>query len=112
MLLAELVQASDAVRATLAKHSFPDGVEYRIAYDPTIFVRASIRNVIKTLFEALVLDLQVMLDELQLRPEHPYLSLRLQTPEGYTPNDASLGSSSSTWPAATPASRCASSIAT
>jgi rhamnogalacturonan endolyase len=30
-------------------------------------------------------------DDFALRPATPYLSLRLQTPEGYTPNDGSVG---------------------
>jgi multidrug efflux pump len=37
------------------KASFPKGVEYRIVYDPTINVRDSIREVVKTLFIAILL---------------------------------------------------------
>src|SRR5687767_13749477 len=44
---------------------FPDGIEHRIVYDPTIFVRASIRNVIVTLFEAVALVVLVVLLFLQ-----------------------------------------------
>ncbi len=44
---------------------FPEGIEYRIAYDPTLFVRASIDNVVGTLFEAVVLVLLVVLLFLQ-----------------------------------------------
>ena len=62
---ASAIAVSDAVRATLAAHQYPAGIEYRIAYDPTIFVRASIRNVIKTLFEAIVLVVIVVLLFLQ-----------------------------------------------
>jgi gold/copper resistance efflux pump len=62
---ASAIAVSDAVRATLAAHKYPDGIEYKIAYDPTIFVRASIRNVIKTLFEAIVLVVLVVLLFLQ-----------------------------------------------
>src|SRR6185369_3035317 len=41
------IQISDNVRATMAdiKKAMPDGVEYRIVYDPTQFVRASIKAV-------------------------------------------------------------------
>ena len=62
---ASAIAVSDAVRATLAAHKYPDGIQYKIAYDPTIFVRASIRNVIKTLFEAIVLVVLVVLLFLQ-----------------------------------------------
>jgi multidrug efflux pump len=37
------------------KHEFPEGLAYRIAYDPTQFVRASIHAVIVTLLEAVLL---------------------------------------------------------
>jgi gold/copper resistance efflux pump len=59
------IAVSDAVRATLEAHQYPDGIRYKIAYDPTIFVRASIRNVIKTLFEAIVLVVLVVMLFLQ-----------------------------------------------
>ncbi|MEZ5285118.1 MAG: efflux RND transporter permease subunit [Vicinamibacterales bacterium] len=38
------LEASDEVRATMErlKQDFPDGVDYRIVYDPTRFVRNSI----------------------------------------------------------------------
>lgn len=51
------------VRATMERlqAGFPAGIEYRIAYDPTIFVRASIDNVVKTLFEAIVLVVIVVI---------------------------------------------------
>jgi gold/copper resistance efflux pump len=44
---------------------FPEGISYEIAYDPTIFVQASIDNVVKTLLEALVLVVIVVLLFLQ-----------------------------------------------
>lgn len=55
------------VRAELDRLSkdFPDGVEYRVAYDPTLFVRASIDNVITALFEAVLLVVIVVLLFLQ-----------------------------------------------
>lgn len=51
------------VRETMERlrAGFPAGIEYRIAYDPTIFVRASIDNVVKTLFEAIVLVVIVVI---------------------------------------------------
>ena len=54
---ANALEVSAAVRARLAelRQRFPDGVTDRIAYDPTVFVRASIRNVTSTLLEAVVL---------------------------------------------------------
>src|SRR5205085_9708101 len=50
--------------ADLAKR-FPEGLEYRIVYNPTIFVRESIDAVIHTLFEAIVLVVIVVLIFLQ-----------------------------------------------
>ena len=50
--------------AELSK-SFPEGLTYEIAYDPTLFVRASIESVVHTLFEALVLVVLVVLLFLQ-----------------------------------------------
>lgn len=38
----------------LAK-SFPEGIEHKIVYDPTVFVRGSIEAVVKTLLEAVLL---------------------------------------------------------
>jgi gold/copper resistance efflux pump len=61
------IAVSDSVRATLERlqAGFPEGIEYRIAYDLTIFVRSSIKNVVSTLFEAVVLVLLVVLLFLQ-----------------------------------------------
>src|SRR6202022_2330882 len=51
------LQISENVRATMAeiKKNMPEGVEYRIVYDPTQFVRASIEAVVHTLLEAVAL---------------------------------------------------------
>lgn len=51
------IEISNNVRKTMdqIKRTFPEDVEYRIAYDPTIFVRGSIEAVVHTLFEAIVL---------------------------------------------------------
>lgn len=61
------IELSDAVRATMARLSkdFPAGVEYDIAYDPTVFVRGSIDAVIKTLLEAILLVVVVVILFLQ-----------------------------------------------
>ncbi len=61
------LEISAEVRKTmdeLAKN-MPEGVEYRIAYDPTQFVRASIKSVIHTLLEAIVLVVLVVILFLQ-----------------------------------------------
>jgi hydrophobe/amphiphile efflux-1 (HAE1) family protein len=48
-----------------AKQSFPAGLEYAIPYDSTRFVTTSIREVIQTLFEAIVLVILVVFIFLQ-----------------------------------------------
>ncbi|VTU30414.1 Efflux pump membrane transporter BepE [Variovorax sp. PBL-H6] len=45
--------------------NMPEGVEYRIAYDPTQFVRASIESVVHTLLEAILLVVLVVILFLQ-----------------------------------------------
>ncbi|HUE14338.1 MAG TPA: efflux RND transporter permease subunit [Planctomycetaceae bacterium] len=47
------------------KPSFPDGVEYEIAYDTTPFIRESVIDVVRTLFEAVALVGMVVLVFLQ-----------------------------------------------
>ncbi|HSC84938.1 MAG TPA: efflux RND transporter permease subunit [Pseudomonas sp.] len=61
------IEISDAVRARMAelKKSFPQGVDYEIVYDPTIFVRGSIEAVVHTLLEAIVLVVLVVILFLQ-----------------------------------------------
>jgi multidrug efflux pump len=61
------IEASNQVRDTMAalQQSFPDGLEYRIVYDPTTFVRHSIVAVVATLFEAILLVVVVVLVFLQ-----------------------------------------------
>ena len=58
---------SDQVRAAMAdlKQDFPAGVDYKIVYDPTQFVRASIHAVIHTLLEAIALVVIVVIVFLQ-----------------------------------------------
>ena len=61
------IAISDAVRATMErlKKNFPEGVDYSIVYDPTIFVRGSIKAVIHTLLEALAMVVLVVIVFLQ-----------------------------------------------
>ena len=61
------IQISDSVRETMAelKQSFPPGVDFRIAYDPTVFVRGSIDAVVHTLLEAVALVVVVVIVFLQ-----------------------------------------------
>jgi multidrug efflux pump len=61
------IDVSDQVRAKMAelKKSFPEGMDYEIVYDPTIFVRSSIEAVVHTLFEALILVVLVVILFLQ-----------------------------------------------
>jgi hydrophobe/amphiphile efflux-1 (HAE1) family protein len=61
------IATSDAVRATMTelKKNFPDGLDYNIVYDPTIFVRDSIKAVVHTLLEAIVLVVIVVILFLQ-----------------------------------------------
>ena len=61
------IQISDDVRVKMAElaRSFPDGLSYDIVYDPTVFVRGSIDAVIKTLFEAILLVVLVVVLFLQ-----------------------------------------------
>ena len=61
------IAISDAVRERMAelKQSFPQGVDYEIVYDPTIFVRGSIEAVVHTLLEAIVLVVLVVILFLQ-----------------------------------------------
>jgi NodT family efflux transporter outer membrane factor (OMF) lipoprotein len=58
---------STSIRKTMAELSqrFPQGLEYQIVYDPTIFVRESINAVVRTLIEAFVLVFIVVLIFLQ-----------------------------------------------
>ncbi|TRX73528.1 efflux RND transporter permease subunit [Pseudomonas mangiferae] len=61
------IEISNQVRAKMAelKQSFPEGMDYSIVYDPTIFVRGSIEAVVHTLFEAILLVVLVVVLFLQ-----------------------------------------------
>uniref|UniRef100_UPI001BFE653A efflux RND transporter permease subunit n=1 Tax=Rheinheimera oceanensis TaxID=2817449 RepID=UPI001BFE653A len=61
------IQISNDVRAKMAELSknFPEGLTYSLVYDPTIFVRGSIEAVVKTLLEAVLLVVLVVVLFLQ-----------------------------------------------
>ncbi|WP_156493093.1 efflux RND transporter permease subunit, partial [Oleiphilus sp. HI0125] len=61
------IQISNDVRASMAalKETFPEGMDYKIVYDPTVFVRGSIEAVVQTLLEAMLLVVIVVLLFLQ-----------------------------------------------
>src|SRR5690606_24298359 len=64
---ANALDVSAQVRETMKELSadFPPGLEYRIEYDPTQFVRSSIKAVISTLLEAIALVVLVVIVFLQ-----------------------------------------------
>jgi hydrophobe/amphiphile efflux-1 (HAE1) family protein/NodT family efflux transporter outer membrane factor (OMF) lipoprotein len=64
---ANALQLSSDVRHAMdeLKKSFPDGVDYSVVYDPTIFVRHSIEAVVHTLLEAILLVVIVVILFLQ-----------------------------------------------
>ena len=59
---ANAIEVGDAVKARMAELSvnFPPGLEYSVPYDTTTFVRVSIREVVKTLAEAMLLVFAVV----------------------------------------------------
>jgi multidrug efflux pump len=61
------IAISNEVRAKMAelKQAFPEGVDYSIVYDPTVFVRGSIEAVVHTLLEAIALVVLVVILFLQ-----------------------------------------------
>lgn len=61
------IEISDNVRAKMAElqNTFPQGIEHSIVYDPTVFVRGSIEAVVKTLLEAMLLVVVVVVLFLQ-----------------------------------------------
>ena len=64
---ANALQLSRDVRRTMEelKKNFPEGIDYSVVYDPTVFVRHSIAAVVHTLFEALLLVVMVVIIFLQ-----------------------------------------------
>jgi multidrug efflux pump len=61
------IDISNKVRRTMVelKKNFPEGMDYSIVYDPTVFVRGSITAVIHTLLEAVALVVLVVILFLQ-----------------------------------------------
>jgi len=61
------IAISESVRAKMQelKRDFPQGVDYQIVYDPTVFVRGSIHAVVHTLLEAILLVVLVVIVFLQ-----------------------------------------------
>jgi len=61
------IDTSNRVRAKMEelKRGFPPGVDYSVVYDTTVFARESIRAVIQTLFEAILLVVIVVVIFLQ-----------------------------------------------
>ncbi len=64
---ANAVELSSSIRAAMAElaEDFPPGVSWRVAYDPTVFVKESIKSVISTLLEAVLLVVFVVVLFLQ-----------------------------------------------
>ena len=64
---ANSIALSDSVREKMAdlESSFPQGVEWDVVYDPTVFVRSSISSVVSTLLEAVLLVVIVVVVFLQ-----------------------------------------------
>ncbi|MGI8891129.1 MAG: efflux RND transporter permease subunit [Chthoniobacterales bacterium] len=61
------IATAHEVRSTMEKLSkdFPKGLEYRVIYDPTVFVEESVSAVVHTIFEAVLLVVLVVMIFLQ-----------------------------------------------
>lgn len=61
------LETAEAIKARMVEMSkdFPEGIEYRIVYNPTDFIAESITELIKTIFEAVALVVLVILIFLQ-----------------------------------------------
>src|SRR5438477_5087563 len=64
---ANALELSKDVRHAMTelKKNFPEGIDYAVVYDPTVFVRRSIEAVVHTLFEAILLVVLVVILFLQ-----------------------------------------------
>jgi len=64
---ANALEISSSVRGAMAElaQGFPEGVDYKIVYDPTVFISESIDAVIRTLLEAIALVVLVVVIFLQ-----------------------------------------------
>ncbi|WOO43448.1 multidrug efflux RND transporter permease subunit [Rubellicoccus peritrichatus] len=54
---ANAIEVTDGIIAKLEElsKSFPEGLDYKVVYDNTLIIKSSIKEVVKTLFEALIL---------------------------------------------------------
>ncbi len=61
------LETADALRAEMVEiaKNMPAGIEYKIIYDPTRFIKSSIDEIYKTIFEAMILVVIVVLVFLQ-----------------------------------------------
>src|SRR5204863_117346 len=64
---ANAIQLSENVRRAMdgLRRNFPEGIDYAVVYDPTVFVRHSIEAVVHTLLEAILLVVLVVILFLQ-----------------------------------------------
>jgi hydrophobe/amphiphile efflux-1 (HAE1) family protein/NodT family efflux transporter outer membrane factor (OMF) lipoprotein len=64
---ANAIELSDNVRRAMdeLKQNFPEGIDYSVVYDPTVFVKSSINAVVVTLLEAILLVVIVVILFLQ-----------------------------------------------
>ena len=64
---ANAIELSENVRHTMQelKQNFPEGIDYSVVYDPTVFVKSSIKAVVVTLIEAVLLVVVVVIVFLQ-----------------------------------------------
>jgi len=64
---ANALETADAIKSLMAERAktFPEGIEYRIVYDTTVFISESVHEVFKTLIEAFILVFVVVLVFLQ-----------------------------------------------
>ncbi|MBS3903847.1 MAG: multidrug efflux RND transporter permease subunit [Simkania sp.] len=64
---ANALDVANSIRTTMARisNNFPKGLEYSIPYDTTLFIKSSIAEVIRTIFEAAILVVLVVFIFLQ-----------------------------------------------
>lgn len=69
------------IRATMERlaQSFPSGLGYRIAYDPTVFIRESVNAVFRTILEATALVVVVIILFLQSCAPQLFLSSQFRS---------------------------------
>ena len=79
---ANAIELSDAVRGKMAELAtrFPDGMSWKSPYDPTVFVRDSIRAVVDTLLEAVIPVVLVVILFLQTGAPRSFRCWRSRSP--------------------------------